>query len=236
MFTVNGELVQCEFDEECVTTAEEVCPDYEQTVQSYLDGIALYETSCEQYNDPSTCNWAASQRTLLAQYQAQCSEDRVCEQNRCVAAMKDDCSSDDECLNGYCVNAACQQCGNNDHCAEDHRCDSGECVRTCETDLECPHFHSCENNSCVERGCETDRECIAFTKNALSTCAIDSGKCDIPCHIDADCSDIDDFNFQTCESGSCVHIGCASDEECRLQWGYTNPQTTFNPPASVFCR
>ena len=60
MFTVNGELVQCEFDEECVTTSEEVCPGYEQTVQSYLDNISLYETYCEQSNDQSFCSWAAT--------------------------------------------------------------------------------------------------------------------------------------------------------------------------------
>jgi len=70
----------------------------------------------------------------------------------------------------------------------------------------------------VESGCQTDRECIAATRNVEATCGKD-GKCVVACQTDLECGNPKDYSFYSCISGQCTYVGCASDKECELYMG-----------------
>jgi hypothetical protein len=131
------------------------------------------------------------------------------------------CDSDtDECV--QCVNAV--DCGANQDCVEN------KCVTTCHVKEDCPFFYTCDDGACVETGCETDRECVAWTYNALATCDADSGDCTEPCQTDAECDSAFNYSFRACVEGTCQDVGCDTDEECRIRGGSTLTKWSCREP------
>jgi hypothetical protein len=60
-------------------------------------------------------------------------------------------------------------------------------------------------------------ECIAVTQNVQATCG--DSKCSVPCQTDLECGNPMSYNFLACVSGTCVNVGCESDEQCRIMMG-----------------
>jgi hypothetical protein len=120
------------------------------------------------------------------------------------------CDTDtDSCVE--CVEAI--DCGVNQDCVEN------KCVTTCQVKEDCPFFNTCDEGACIETGCESDRECVAWTYNALATCDADSGECVEPCQTDAECDSAFNYSFRACVEGTCEDVGCDTDEECRIRGG-----------------
>lgn len=124
------------------------------------------------------------------------------------------CTSDSQCFGGKCAGGVCQECTTNANCLAGETCQSGRCQPPCSTDSECPSFNRCVNNACVDSGCQSDRECVAATRNVEATCK--EGKCSVPCQTDLECGNPKDYSFYSCISGQCTYVGCVNDKECEL--------------------
>jgi len=219
-------LIQCRDDDDCCPAENYNCEQYDSLCQSnpqpnmYCDQYSLYCT-CEgrecvdercihdpPCEDSGICNLFSSTRIL-------CSDD-----NRCVECLiDDDCFGDEQCNDGECV-----ECSDDDDCDDDETCEDNLCVAGCKSDLDCVYFFECQSGTCVEVGCQSDRECIAYTGNAFSIC--EDAECHEPCDTDLECSSAVNFEFRTCSDGYCVDVGCETDAECRLRLnivpGYSN--------------
>lgn len=168
-----------------------------------------------------------------------------CEGERCVPDTS--CEDDVDCFGqsaDICDDGRCVECLEDEDCNEDadETCERGVCQRPCKEDEECPLFHACEKGECVERGCGTDNECILALRSLdeprLAKCVpSDSGEgisvCQVPCETDTECA-----QFEVCESGYCVFIGCKTHEECRAFFGLENEETDDNKPyiTKAVCR
>lgn len=191
-----------------------------------------YEANCAM--DPIFCN---TYRSLC-----QCTQDCVDEQ--CVAAAPG-CQTNAECTSmqtPYCVSGKCTQCDKDSACAgTGSKCTQGVCMAACKQDENCPLLNSCQDGVCVERGCQTDRECAFLTKNVLAVCH--EGECDVPCTSDSDCAVMQTTTnpnqstntpgmssnassatrgFEACEMGKCVFVGCENNAECRALFALEN--------------
>ncbi len=131
-----------------------------------------------------------------------------CVDNLCI----NQCTNDEQC-NGVCHNGACVECTGPTQCDGDEICRDNRCEEICKVDFDCPLFQTCSNGQCIESGCTTDRECIAAFDNVEAIC--DDKKCKQPCEMDIECGDPNEWNFMSCEDGTCQYVGCQSDLECR---------------------
>ncbi len=203
--------VQCRAATDCCGL-EGTCPARRRECQA---GI---EASCKAFQDicacPSTDKWA-------------------CTDNLCVPAspLRPSCSGEAGALcstvdsgfflDGYCNGSQCVECLQASHCLNKAicfgklcNCVQEKCTPVCASDLECPGLQKCQSNKCVDGPCTTNRECVAFTGNPLSTC--DQGKCRAPCVADADCSDPTFRTIQVCANGYCQDAGCETRDECKI--------------------
>lgn len=146
--------------------------------------------ACSQFDDNCVCNDA-------------------CVENRCVFR----CTTDSDCVGGTCAGGTCVDCTTDDDCFGDQVCDTGSCVSGCSSTRDCPYLHACQEGRCVETGCTNARECIALTGNPRALCV--DAECTSPCTNDAECNG-GSYRFQDCIDGSCVYVGCETDEECRI--------------------
>ena len=187
-------IVQCETDIQCALSAEQQCPD---------DAAA-----CE------AGDFAACSRLE----EAPCQRTYRCEDRLCVAAQAA-CTEDEDCpfSRPICVAGQCVQCLTQDNCETGFLCSGNVCVPSCQTTMDCPYFHACQSNRCVEVGCATDRECVAFTGRVFARCS--DKQCLLPCDTDRDCSSEDSFDYEVCRDGRCVYVGCQTEEECRIALG-----------------
>lgn len=124
----------------------------------------------------------------------------------------------------------CVTCTGELGCGLNQECVDNECLTTCQTKEDCPFFYACDDGECVETGCQTDRECVAYTYNALATCDEDSGECTEPCQSDAECDAVIGYGFRACIDGSCQAVGCDTDEECRIRGGSTTTKWSCREP------
>jgi len=126
-----------------------------------------------------------------------------------------DCGGSEHCSGGQCV-----QCAQDSDCASGDTCDTtnGTCQPPCASDGDCPAFNRCNNGQCQESGCQTDRECVAATRNVEAKCdsSQNGGTCIIPCQTDLECGNPKDYNFYSCVNSQCVYVGCQSDKDCEL--------------------
>jgi len=163
-----------------------------------------YEMNCAM--DPIFCN---TYRSLC-----QCAQD--CQDEQCVAAAPG-CKNNAECTSAqtpFCVEGKCRQCDSDAVCGgSGAKCSAGVCVAACARDENCPLLHACRDGVCVETGCTSDRECAFLTRTQGAVCREE--KCRVPCSSDAECTSGTDRNFEVCEDGQCVFVGCSSNTECR---------------------
>ncbi|HVJ14457.1 MAG TPA: hypothetical protein VM686_03410 [Polyangiaceae bacterium] len=153
-----------------------------------------------------------------------------CREERCV--QDNSCETNTECLPyglTICEAGRCVECLEDEDCndALGETCVANRCDTPCKQNEECPLFHICNPDSgeCEEHGCTSDRECVLATAGGvvgsgedarLSKCLPselnpDISTCKIPCENDGSCGS----EFEICDAGYCVFIGCESDEECR---------------------
>jgi hypothetical protein len=203
-------VVECQAATDCCDEPSSSCPPLktqcDQQLANLDAGINPGSTDyCELYRRLCTCDPST----------------RDCENGHCVTK----CVTDATCaiLGGSankCLGGKCAQCAKDEDCkggrsSSDLICVNGECKAPCQTDGDCPGFERCVQGRCVEGGCQTDRECIAATRNVEATCGSD-GRCIIPCQTDLECGTPKGYQFFSCVRGQCLYMGCESDKDCRL--------------------
>jgi hypothetical protein len=189
----NCVLVECTEDEDC-------CDPPSQCASLEEDCNGGDEFACDQFDNLCTCEFE-------------------CSDNQC-RSIADPCEDDVDCFGNICDDGVCVECANADDCFGDEMCIDGFCDEGCETDANCPLFNTCQEGECVETGCQSDRECVLFTEDGDAVCQ--DGQCNIPCVSDAECNAGDFGQFEICEGGRCVFIGCETDSECRVALGLSN--------------
>lgn len=193
----------CTLNDFSITTTAKSC----DLIECTTDADCCDEPSSYCMSLEADCR--AGDTFSCMEYDRSCACRRACDANRCVSH----CTSDADCFGGTCAAGSCVECTTDDDCFGDYVCDSGSCVAGCGSNRDCPYLHRCETGRCVEAGCTTDRECIALTGNPSSVCS--DSECTTPCTNDAECNP-GGYRFQDCVSGSCVYVGCETDEECRI--------------------
>lgn len=207
-------VIQCEKAEDCCDPPA-TCPDLLEACNQA--GDAGFSSACEQYKQYCVCD----------------TERIACDQNKCVTK----CSTDSECSssNGTprCAGGTCVRCASDDDCSGDDTCISGSCKAPCKSDGDCPGFDRCVASQCTPSGCQTDRECVASTRNVEATCGTD-GKCIVPCQTDLECGNPRGYSFFSCLEHQCVYTGCESEKDCRLL--LTGPDGGLPSGSHVVCR
>lgn len=186
-------VVQCAQPADCCPPPSASCQTYQQGCQQ---GI---QADCTYYNQYCKCDGSKFQ----------------CNGGTCKAV----CTSSSDCVTGgTCQNGQCVQCTSDSNCSNGYVCNGGKCEPPCRNDADCPSFNTCDNGHCVDNGgCQSDRECIASTKNVTAQCK--SGTCVVPCDTDLECGNPEAYNFYSCIKHQCVYVGCDSDKECELYMG-----------------
>ena len=149
------------------------------------------------------------------QYDSLCKCDALkwdCLNNKCQSR----CNLDTECGTNHCSAGKCVQCVDDSHCGPGQKCVSGSCKAPCTADTQCPGFNRCRDGECVDEGCLTSRECVAWTRNVEAVCGTDK-KCIVPCQTDLECGNPLDYRFYSCINHQCTYTGCLSDKECSLR-------------------
>ena len=97
---------------------------------------------------------------------------------------------------------------------------------------QCALLEECQNGSCVQVGCSSDRECAFVLGDSRATCK--DSVCQVPCAQDADCArELGTQSFQICDNGVCRFVGCNSDTECRAYLGLENETS---PAVKAVCQ
>lgn len=188
---------------ECVQPAD--CCDLvmldPQQCASFQQACAMGDMlACSYYNQYCVCN----------------AQQWSCDADACRFAGP--CMVDSDCPGGVCNVNTCVECVN------DLDCFAGSCVNSqctadalsCQTNNDCPYFHTCQANLCVETGCTDTRECIEYTDDPLSFCQ--DAECRTPCASDAECITFGSA-LGACVGGFCEDAGCTTDEQCRIALG-----------------
>jgi hypothetical protein len=224
-FKVTKTAKECAFVE-CVS-AIDCCDD------SLAAGCAQLRMLCDAEKDAGT-----TPATFCNQYNAQCGCQTgavTCEVGKCVTR----CSLDAQCNTGgperRCAGGKCVQCAIDNDCSGGRRCVSGQCQVPCTNDGSCSGFDRCLEGRCVASGCQTDRECIAATRNVDARCGTD-GKCIVPCETDLECGSPTSYSFFSCIDKQCTYVGCESDKDCRLFLTGPTDATTLPVKQVAVCR
>jgi hypothetical protein len=207
-------VIQCQQPVDCCPTPPTNCP---ALATSCADGGGN-PTACQQYNLLCKCDGTHY--------------DCVDEQCRTRCDVDADCGGTLKCSGGKCV-----ECVDDTVCTAGQTCLNGTCTAPCQGDGDCPAFNRCQVGKCVESGCQTDRECVAATKNVEATCGTD-GKCIIPCQTDLECGNPKAYTFYSCINRQCTYVGCSSDKDCLLYVYGTADASVPNPNGKthVVCR
>jgi hypothetical protein len=151
-----------------------------------------------------------------------------CELGKCITH----CTDDSQCTSTTggphpCSGGKCVQCTSDNDCGGGRTCVNGGCQAFCANDGACSGFDRCVSGHCIPSGCQSDRECVAATRNVDSRCGID-GKCIVPCETDLECGSPTSFQFFACIDKQCTYVGCESDKDCRLF--FTGPSDASTLP------
>jgi hypothetical protein len=205
-------LVECAGASDCCTGTDFVlCSQLRETCNA--DAGFSSEQACVQYAQQCACESGAID----------------CEAGKCVTR----CSDDAQCrINGtstvpICAGGKCVQCASDTDCGGGRTCVSGACQAACTNDGACSGFDRCVGGHCIPSGCQSDRECVAATRNVDSRCGTD-GKCIVPCETDLECGSPTSFQFFACIDKQCTYVGCESDKDCRLF--FTGPSDASTLP------
>jgi hypothetical protein len=168
--------------------------------------------------------------------QCGCQSGRIdCEAGKCISR----CNTDQECSSTSsgrrCAGGKCVQCAIDSDCTDGRQCVTGVCQAPCTNDGSCSGFDRCLSGRCIASGCQTDRECVAATRNVDARCGTD-GKCIVPCETDLECGSPTSYSFFSCIEKQCTYVGCESDKDCRLF--YTGPSDASTLPGKQYavCR
>ncbi len=193
-------VIQCAQPVDC-------CP----TTPAGIDCTTL-NSECQQFGPTSS---------YCTEYKNYCACDGskyACTSGSCQSV----CQTATDCGGGtfQCNAGKCVQCTSDAQCTGGNVCsEHGACVPPCKSDTDCSAFNRCTGGHCsATGGCQTDRECIASTKNVTATCAKD-GTCVVPCQSDLECGNPEEYRFYSCVQAQCIYVGCASDKECQLYLG-----------------
>lgn len=203
-------IIECQQAADCCDEPSSSC----STLKDLCDrDLAILADAGSSGTTPSSCT----------QYEASCVCDatkRDCENGKCIVKCVNDSTCSINGSGGKCLGGKCAQCASDDDCkkgnaSSDLACVSGVCKAPCQGDGDCAGFDRCLSGKCVESGCQTNRECIAATRNVEASCGTD-GKCIVPCQTDLECGNPKGYSFYSCVSGKCLYMGCESDKDCRL--------------------
>jgi hypothetical protein len=148
-------------------------------------------------NPIPSCDTKTSRCTVPAAVVAGCAKDADCDKGLTVADFPADTCSKGECT-----------C----HAA------TGACYRKCSEDLDCRVGYHCDDTKslCVPLGaCTSDSYCVTQKGDVRAVCS--EGVCTVPCEHDIDCNPNglrNGFFSQLCDAGSCVPVGCDTNDEC----------------------
>ncbi len=187
---------------------------------------------CADFEPPAACADCEADPTLAGceALEPFCSCQEVCTDGECVD-IELQCTDDEDCFGGLCdtTSGECVECLTSDDCDDDETCVDGACDGGCETNEDCPLFHACgDDGLCEETGCTSQRECILFTGRADTECDEETHQCRIPCEENAECGELN-----VCQDGTCVFLGCESNEDCRI---YLHIDDDYpNPDALAKC-
>jgi Cys-rich repeat protein len=210
-------ITECSVAADCCQTPPSNCPTL--AMECAADAGVVSTSACQQFD-------------LLCK----CDTTRIdCESNKCV----NKCTTDTECISGgtgrKCAGGRCVQCALDSECSSGQQCLNGTCQAPCMTDGDCAGFQRCQSGRCVEGGCQTDRECVASTRNVEATCGTD-GKCIVPCQTDLECGNPKSYSFFSCIQNQCIYTGCQNDKDCRLLLTGASDASTLPPKEHVVCR
>jgi hypothetical protein len=212
-------LSECSVAADCCPTPPSNCAQLLQNCLALLD--AGVTNACDSYKQQCQCDTTK----------------RDCTSDRCIVH----CSTDIDCISTgtapKCSAGTCVQCVNDGDCGTGNgvSCLNGKCQAPCQGDGDCPGFQRCVDTKCIESGCQTDRECIASTRNVEATCGTD-GKCIVPCQTDLECGSPKSYSFFSCVNAQCIYTGCQSDKDCRLLLTGPSDASTIPPKEHVVCR
>ncbi len=199
-------VIECQQARDCCDTPPSGCESLKISCDAQRDAGAPEPIgACTQYEELCVCHPTR----------------RDCENGRCVVKCVDDSTCSVNGASGRCLGGTCTQCANDDDCGgpgSDLTCANGKCQPPCQNDGDCPNFDRCLQGKCIEGGCQTDRECIAATRNVEATCGVD-GRCILPCQSDLECGNPKNYSFFSCVGGQCLYMGCESEKDCRLLLG-----------------
>lgn len=166
--------------------------------------------------------------------QCGCASGRVdCEQGRCVSH----CDVDRDCTGAgrRCAGGKCVQCALDGDCQAGLQCVTGQCRPPCSSDGNCSGFDRCVQSRCVPSGCQTDRECVAATRNVDARCGT-NGKCIVPCETDLECGSPTSYSFFSCIDRQCTYVGCETDKDCLLLYIGPSDAASLGPKQTAVCR
>lgn len=214
-------IIDCKVAADCCDTPPSGCPSLKASCDSQRDAGVSDPTSCAQYEQLCVCD--ASKRD--------------CEAGKCVVKCVNDSTCSINGSGGKCLGGKCAQCASDDDCGgptSELTCVSGKCQSPCQGDGDCPDFDRCLAGKCVPGRCQTDRECIAATRNVEATCGTD-GKCIVPCQTDLECGNPKGYSFFSCIENKCLYMGCESDKDCRLMLN-SSSEESLSSKQHVVCR
>ncbi|MDF2695740.1 MAG: hypothetical protein K0S65_4123 [Labilithrix sp.] len=214
-------IIECKEARDCCLTSGPQCPALEQSCKNFDAGLGGSSGDCERYERECACDPSR----------------RDCENGQCVVKCVGDTGCSSNGVAQHCLGGKCVQCANNDHCnpANQIFCLNGKCQLPCQGDGDCSGFDRCVQGKCLAGGCQTDRECVAATRNVEARCGTD-GKCILPCQSDPECGNPKDYSFFSCIGGQCRYMGCESDKECNLLLGNTGTSGGLDEKQEVVCR
>ncbi len=194
--------VDCNSPTDCLQLDPETCDTYAESCAAALTpGESVYCDYVRIYC--MAANWT-------------CTAEGECDYTgTCAEYYSTDCpDSLDTC---DLVEDTCVQCNDSSPCVgANQECVDGVCVAGCESNQDCPLLWACDDTkTCVEQGCATDRECVAYTGNALAVCV--NTECSTPCQTDSECASVNGYNFKACIDNFCQDVGCETAEECRIR-------------------
>lgn len=193
---------------------------------------------CERARIECETDSGTSPQQSCRNYQSACgcaTGKTACVAGKCLSRCAKDVDCTSTGLGRVCTAGRCQQCVVKEDCGDGLECVNGECTAPCSHDGQCAGFDRCVQGRCLPSGCQTDRECVAATRNVDARCTID-GKCNIPCESDLECGDPTSYTFFSCIDKLCTYVGCDSDKDCRLFYTGASDASVLPQGQQVVCR